>query len=169
MRQGRQKQCSPGMGCCDSAAISPLFSTGHSCTHKQDAHTLTHSINAQTQQASLFAGNSTLRCRDHVPERPCHCQRVSLSIFNVCPGTEARATHIHPIFVHRSRGVPPWISPSLCGFWLQGYWHNGQRREQWCQMLWERNTQSDIGTARRICLRCWSQRPAWHTHAWYNS
>lgn len=40
----------------------------------------------------------------------------------------------------------------------------GRSREEWCQ----RNTQSDIGTARKICLRRWSQHPAWYIHAWYN-
>lgn len=86
MRQERRTQCSPGMCCCDSAAI-PQLCFFH---HTKYRYTHTRLMKAHTQQPSRRAVNPTVRCRGSHLERSPIPSQVSLSIFNACLRMRAR-------------------------------------------------------------------------------
>lgn len=156
------------MGCCDSAAIPPLCFSQHT-VHRPLIHTkaYTHSINAQTQQPSFNqvipqAGAGITFATPSRPRPEFHSQSL------MCAQEWGRGRRISVLFLSAVclHSVAPWIRMSMCGFWLQGYWYNGVHTSVRCC---ERGTQSDTGTARRICLHCWSLCPPWHAHALDNS
>lgn len=135
------------------------------CTH-------THLINAQTQQPSslhiISQSGAWIKFRISVAFSG---PQVSHSVFNLCPRMRAKqGWHISILFLSPvcmvcRLGLDRACVASGCrSTGTMGRWE-----QQWCQTPWERNTQSDLGTARPICLRCWSPRPAWCSHAWYKS
>lgn len=167
------------MGCCDSVAVSPQRFSQH-ILYKSLSHTGTHNrmcthieVHTLYRFTSPAAGNSTVRCRDQT-------QRGIPSISNLqfCSQSsiwaeergwwEESENHISSMFCFFLSVVCMAcrleLNKACVASGCRATGTIGRSREEWCQ----RNTQSDIGTARKICLRRWSQHPAWYIHAWYN-
>lgn len=143
--------------CCYFSAV--LLAT-RACTN---AHTLAQCMHKRSS-------NSRVRCWHFIQSSVLSRAWVSISVFNMCLTMTAWGRHISILFLSAVCMVCRLELDRACvASDCRATGTMGRVREQWCQTLWERNTQSDIGTARRICLHCWRPRLARHIHAWYNS